>query len=326
VIETILFDGSYGLPAAPNWRESEWSGWERQLTIDGRQVNFAEVGEGPHGFVLIHGMGGRWQHWLETIPFLAQRGRVLVIDLPGFGRSELPAGGVLLDGLADTTAALCRAVGLERVVVLGHSMGGPIALRFATRHGDLTEAIVLVAGATDTFNAVLGLRSLAKLARQQPKKTAATFTEVLTVGIPTPRILQRLIIGRPWLRQALLWPYLHRPRAMQADSLALLLGGAGTPGVLPTARAIGRSDPRWGLAETQCPILSIGARHDHICPPTDLETWAGLKPQATTVLLEECGHMLMLERPQAFNDQVGQFLSQVGGPWGGVSDPMFSTQ
>jgi pimeloyl-ACP methyl ester carboxylesterase len=63
---------------------------------------------------LIHGMGGHWQHWLETIPFLAQRGRVLAVDLPGFGRSEPLANGVSLDGLADTTAALCRAVGLER--------------------------------------------------------------------------------------------------------------------------------------------------------------------------------------------------------------------
>jgi len=308
VIESIPPAGDYGLPASPDWRTGEWAPVERQLSIGGRRVNFAEAGEGPGGFVLIHGMGGRWQHWLETMPFLAQRGRVLAIDLPGFGRSELPAGGVTLDGFADTAAALCREVELENAVLLGHSMGGPIALRFATRHTDLVEAIVLVAGATDTFNAVLGLRGIAKLALQRPRKTAATLTEVLTVGIPTPRVLQRLIVGRPRLRQAFLWPYMHLPRAMPADSLALMLGGAGTLGVFPTARAIGRSDPRQGLVEVNCPVLSIGARHDHICPPADLETWAGLKPQAAAVLLEECGHMLMLERPRAFNEQVGRFL------------------
>lgn len=256
-------------------------------------------------------MGGRWQHWLETIPSLAQRGRVLAVDLPGFGRSQLPAGRVSLDGFADTAAALCRAVGMEEAVVLGHSMGGPISLRFATRHGDLTTALVLVAGATDTFNAVLGFREIAKLAVQRPKKTAATLTEVLTVGIPTPKILQRLIIAQPWLRQALLWPYLHRPREMRADSLALLLGGAGTRGVLPTARAIGRSDPRQGLAAVDCPMLSIGARDDQICPPTDLEAWSHLTPRARTVLLVDCGHMPMLERPRAFNAQIDRFLSEL---------------
>ena len=308
MIETIPANGDYGLPATPDWREGEWSICERQVEIAGRRLNFAEVGEGSRALVLIHGMGGRWQHWLETIPFLAQHGRVLALDLPGFGNSELPTGGISLDGYADTTAALCRAVGVEQAVVLGHSMGGPIALRFTARHESLTEAIILVAGATDTFNAVLGLRATARLALQKPKKTAATLTEVLTVGVPTPRVLQRLIVARQWLRQVLLWPYMHRPKAIPADSLASMLGGTGTRGVFPAARAIGRSDPRQGLTDVRCPILSIGARHDHICPPADLEAWAELIPEARTVLLEDCGHMLMLERPRAFNEQVGRFL------------------
>lgn len=308
MIETVSAKGDYGLPAAPDWRKRERPIRERQVEIAGRRLNFAESGEGQRAFVLIHGMGGRWQHWLETIPSLAQHGRVLSVDLPGFGRSELPAGGISLDGYADTVAALCRAVGVDRAVVLGHSMGGPIALRVATRHEGLSEAIVLVAGATDTFNAVLGLRATARLALRKPKKTAAALTEVLTVGIPTPRPLQRLIVARQWLRQALLWPYMHRPRAMPADSLALMLGGTGTRGVFPAARAIGRSDPRQGLTDVRCPILSIGARHDHICPPADLEAWADLAPEARTVLLEDCGHMLMLERPRVFNEQVQSFI------------------
>lgn len=311
MIETIPANGDYGLPATPDWRQGEWPMRGRQAEIAGRRLNFVEIGEGSRAFVLIHGMGGCWQHWRETIPFLAQHGRVLSIDLPGFGRSELPAGGVSLDGYADTAAALCRALDVERAVILGHSMGGPIALRFATRHVDLTEAIVLVAGATDTFNAVLGLRTTAKLALQKPKKTAATLTEVLTVGIRTPRLLQRQIVGRAWLRRALLWPYMHRPQAVRADSLASMLAGSGTRGVFPAARAIGRSDPREGLTDVRCPILSIGARHDHICPPADLEAWAELTPKARTVLLEECGHMLMIERPQAFNEQIDRFLQAI---------------
>jgi len=223
MIETVPANGDYGLPATPDWRQRELPIRERQVEIGGRALNFAEAGEGARALVLVHGMGGRWQHWLETIPFLAPHGRVLALDLPGFGRSQLPAGGVSLDGYADTAAALCRSLGVERAVVLGHSMGGPIALRFATRHEGLTEAVVLVAGATDTFNAVLGLRATARLALRKPKKTAAALTELLTVGIPTPRPLQRLIVASRWLRQALLWPYMRRPRAMPADSLALML-------------------------------------------------------------------------------------------------------
>lgn len=308
MIETVAADGDYGLPATPDWRTGGQPIHERQLEIGGRRLNFAESGEGSRSFVLIHGMGGRWQHWLEAIPFLAQHGRVLALDLPGFGRSEMPAGGVSPDAYADTAAALCRALDVKQAVILGHSMGGPITLRFASRHEALTEAIVLVAGAVDTFSAVLGLRSTARLALQKPVTTAAALTEVLTAGIPTPRFLQRLIVARRWLRLALLWPYMHRPAAIPGDHLSSMLAGAGARGVLPAARAVGRSDPRQGLNDVRCPTLSIGARHDRVCPPSDLEAWAELTPRAKTVLLEDCGHMLTIERPRAFNEQVGQFL------------------
>jgi len=60
----------------------------------------------------------------------------------------------------------------------------------------------------------------------------------------------------------------------------------------------------------KCPILSIGSRYDQICPPPDLEAWAKLEPVTRTVLLEECGHMLMLERPRIFNAQVDAFLTE----------------
>ncbi len=313
MIETVPPDGDYGLPGSPDWRRGEWPVRERELEIAGRGLNFAEAGGGSRAFVLIHGMGGCWQHWRETIPSLAQRGRVLSIDLPGFGRSQLPADGVSLDGYADAAAALCRALEVEEAVVLGHSMGGPIALRLATRHEDLTAALVLVAGSIDTFSAVLGLRATARLALRRPRETAATLTEVLTAGIRTPRLLQRQIVARGRLRQALLWPYIHRPRAIRADSLASMLAGSGRRGVFPAARAVGRSDPRRGLAELRCPTLSIGGRHDRICPPADLAAWAELAPRARTVLLEECGHMPMIERPHALNQQLGSFFADAVG-------------
>jgi pimeloyl-ACP methyl ester carboxylesterase len=308
MIEAIPASGDYALSASPGWRERDWTRCERQLDIDGRTVNILDAGEGEVGFVLVHGMGGCWQHWLETIPFLSRHGRVLAVDLPGFGRSQRSRGRVTIEGLAETVAAVCGAVGLERVVVLGHSMGGPIAIRLATSHEELVSGIILVGGATDTFNSVLGLRGALGLALRRPKKAAAALTEVLTVALPTPRRLQRLIVRSPLLRRATLWPYLHRPQAMPVDLIASMLAGGGTPGVLPTAAAIGRSDPRRGLTEVRCPILSIGARQDHVCPPVDLEAWAKLVPSATTILLEDCGHMMMLERARTFNAQVERFL------------------
>lgn len=145
MITRVAPDGDYGRPATPGWRGRDWSACERDALVARRRLHYLDAGTGDQTFVLVHGMGGRWQHWLETIPLLAENGRVLALDLPGFGRSEPSAATVSLDGFADAAAELIRGLGIERVVLVGHSMGGPIALRFASRHPDLAEAIALSA-------------------------------------------------------------------------------------------------------------------------------------------------------------------------------------
>jgi pimeloyl-ACP methyl ester carboxylesterase len=301
--------GDYGRPADPAGQPIDWAAHERDTLIDGRRVRCVDIGEGPRGFVCIHGMGGCRQHFSQILPSLAKHGRAVAMDLPGFGGSQMPAGPVTLDLFADTAATLARELELDRVVCIGHSMGGPIALRFARRHPRLTESLILLAGAVETFSALLGLRGVGHIVRARPKDTAAIYAEVLTCGIPIPGFAKRAVAARTPLRTSALWPYVYRPRQLRADTIALILAGAGARGVLPAARAIGRSDPYEGLDEIHCPILSIGAAHDHIVPVADLEAFDRIALSARTVLLEDAGHMMMLERPEALNDQIDQFLA-----------------
>jgi pimeloyl-ACP methyl ester carboxylesterase len=252
-------------------------------------------------------MGGRWQHWVETIPALAEHGRVVALDLPGFGRSELSAAGASLDGFADAAADLARQIGVERVVLAGHSMGGPIAIRFAARHPDLAEAIVPVAGAVYQFSALLGLRNMLRFAARRPRETTAIAMEIATAGVPSPAALRRQVIRSPRLRKLFLSPYVLDPLALPADAVKLIVDGAGARGVLPTVRAIGRSDPREGIDAVRCPILSLAADGDRIAPLPDTEAFQRDVPRTRTVVLQGCGHMLMLERPQAFNHQLIEF-------------------
>lgn len=301
--------GDYGRPTGPAGQTIDWSVHERDTLIDGRRVRYVDIGEGPRGFVCVHGMGGCWQHFSQILPSLAKHGRAIALDLPGFGGSQMPVGPLTLDLLADTAATLAREVKLDRVVFIGHSMGGPIALRFARRHPQLTESLILLAGAVETFSALLGLRGVRRIAQERPKDTAAIYTEVLTCGIPIPGFAKRAIAVRTPLRTPALWPYVHQPQHLRADTIALILAGTGARGVLPAALAIGRSDPYEGLDEIHCPILSIGGDHDHITPIADLETFDRIAPTARTVLLEDAGHMMMLERPETLSDQIDQFLA-----------------
>lgn len=307
MITVVPPDGGYGQPASPAWRGSDWTAHERDAIVAGRRLHYLDAGSGGRCFVLVHGMGGRWQHWLETIPALAGHGRVLALDLPGFGRSEPPAARTSLDGFADAAAELARQLGATRVVLVGHSMGGPIAVRFAARHPDLAEAIVCVAGAVYQFSALLGLREVARFAAERPRETSAIAMEIATAGLPTPVPLRRLVIRSPQLRRLFLSPYVLDPLALPTDAVQLVVDGAGARGVLPTVRAIGRSDPREGIDAVRCPILSLAADADRIAPLGDTEAFDRDVPNSHTILLEGCGHMLMLERPQAFNRQLIDF-------------------
>jgi pimeloyl-ACP methyl ester carboxylesterase len=190
-------------------------------------------------------------------------------------------------------------------------MGGPIALRFATRHPQLTASLILLAGAVETFGTLLGLRDVMRIARERPLDTAAIYTEVLTCGIPIPGHTKRTIARHRALRGPALWPYVHRPASLQPDTVATILAGAGARGAIPTARAIAQSHPYEGLDQIDCPILSIGAAHDRIVSIADLEAFDRIAPTARTVLLEDSGHLMMLERSQAVNEQIDRFLAEL---------------
>ncbi len=308
MIERVLLDDDYGRPAEPGWRGTDWADHERDLLIRRRRLHFLDAGGyDSRAFVLVHGMGGRWQHWLETIPALAEHGRVLALDLPGFGRSESPLAGPSLDGFADVVAMLADSVGVERVVLVGHSMGGPIALRFAARYPQLAEAIVLVGGAVYQFSDLLGIRRVLRYAARRPRETVAIAGEIATAGLPAPSWLRRLVVRTPALRRLLLAPYVLDPMAIPDDAASLIVDGAGARGVFPTARAIGRSDPREGIEAVRCPILSLAADGDRIAPLADTEAFDRDVPRARTVVVQGSGHMVMLERARAFNAQLLEF-------------------
>jgi cis-3-alkyl-4-acyloxetan-2-one decarboxylase len=312
---SVPLAGDYGRPARTTWRGLDWAGYEHDLAVAGSRLHYLDYTAGHHRggdtFVLAHGLGGRWQHWSETIPALGQRGRVIAVDLPGFGRSRPLPGRCSIDRFADAIAELCRQLRLPPAVFLGHSLGGPLAVRFATRHPGLARAIVLVAGTVDVFAETLGGRRLGRNLRRHPKTVASTYFEVLTAALPAPGALRRQVSRRSGLRRLLLWPYLHQPAALPADSVAVLLDGAGARGVLPTALAVGRLRPGEGLGRIRCPVMAIGADHDAISPLPDLAAFARAVPAARTVVLEGTGHMLMLERPDAFNTEVTSFLDRL---------------
>ena len=115
----------------------------RSVTLHGRTVSYLQEGSGPV-LLLIHGMAGDYHSWREVIEPLAREHTVLVPDLPGHGSSSPGGGDYSLGGLAAGLRDLLVALGHERATLVGHSLGGGIAMQFSYQFPELTERLVLV--------------------------------------------------------------------------------------------------------------------------------------------------------------------------------------
>lgn len=118
----------------------------RDVAARGARIRFVEAGRGPP-LVLVHDYLSSHVAWDDVLPRLAQRYRVVVPDLPGFGESEKPPPGRYrygFDGFSESLVDLFAALGLARVSLCGHAMGGAVALTVAAAHPHLIEKLVLV--------------------------------------------------------------------------------------------------------------------------------------------------------------------------------------
>ena len=131
------------------------------LTVNDEQLSltFAVIPGGPGAqFILLHGNPSHLNSWHLTVPALLPYGSVCVMDLPGFGRSQTPAHGVMsLDKMADATLAVADAVGFDKPVIVGNSFGGAVAQTYAARHPTRVTALVLLATIGTPANPVIAM-------------------------------------------------------------------------------------------------------------------------------------------------------------------------
>src|SRR3954465_1041367 len=113
--------GPYGSDGHSAWLDIDWREHQRWVKVRGRNVNVIELGHGPPG-LLVHGHSGSWHNWLENIPPLAERHRVIAPDLPGFGASEMVDGDVTIERFARDMAELCDVLDVRDAPVIGNSM------------------------------------------------------------------------------------------------------------------------------------------------------------------------------------------------------------
>ncbi len=115
----------------------------RTIMLHGRPVTYAQAGSGPV-LLLIHGMAGNFENWKAVIEPLARHHTVIAPDLPGHGTSAPGAGDYSIGALAAGLRDLLVGLGHERATLVGHSLGGGMAIQFSYQFPEITERLVLV--------------------------------------------------------------------------------------------------------------------------------------------------------------------------------------
>ena len=294
-------DSDYGVTAEPSWREVDWPSHLHQVEIHGSTVNYVDIGSGDgEPVVLVHGLGGQWQNWLENIPRAAQERRVVALDLPGFGRSAMPRGEITISNYARCVEALCQHLGLGRVAVVGNSMGGFVASEVAIRYPERVERLALVSAA--------GISS-ANVARAPALLAGRVAAAVTAYGAARHRQMAR----RPITRHLALAIVVRHPSRLAADlAWEGLIKGAGKPGFQEALRANLVYDFRDRLPEIGCPTLIVWGEDDSIISVRDAAEYERLIPDSRKLVMEDTGHVPMVERAVAFNDVLIDFLAEVG--------------
>ena len=269
------------------WEDAPLTG--KLTTVDGVAVHHLDQGYGS-AVVLIHGFGGHTFSFRKYVPALAEHYRVIAVDLKGFGYTERPRqSDYSLTAQARMVVGLMDALGIESAAVVGHSMGGEVAMRIAAGFPERVDKLVLVAS-------VSGDRFPSLPPTQIMKPFMAAF------GRLTSRfLLRRGFYDRAKLTEEVREGY-RGPRRIRGF----------TDGIYQLFRDW-RHDRPIAFDKITQPTLILWARAEKL-PSWMLSRLRKRLPQAEVRYVEEAGHLVLEEQPEAANRLMLRFLAPVEVP------------
>ena len=272
-----------------------------EATLHGHTVSFRYGGEGPL-LILIHGITGRSDQWQPTIEALAQRHTVLAPDLLGHGESAKPRGDYSLGAYASGVRDLTVALGHDRGTVVGHSLGGGIAMQFAYQFPERAGRLVLVSSGGLGRDVHAMLRA-ATLPGSELVLPLLVHSRVLGAGEAVGRLL-----GRLKLRVATDLAEIARGFASLSDAEAREAFIATMRAVLDAGGQRVSAQDRLYLAES-LPALIVWGGADPVIPLRHAHAAHAAMPGSRLEVLEGVGHFPQLERPTEFARLLADFIA-----------------
>jgi pimeloyl-ACP methyl ester carboxylesterase len=273
----------------------------KTATVHGRSVTYVEAGEGPV-LLLIHGMAGTCANWREVIEPLARDHTVIAPDLPGHGDSAPLGGDYSIGSLATGLRDLLLTLGHERATLVGHSLGGGVAMQMAYLFPEMVERLVLVSsgGLGPEVSAILRAAALpgaelfiSATAGVGQRVGGAIGQGLSWIGLrPTPDVAE-VARGYASLEDS-------RRRAAFLATLQAVVGARG--------QRVDARD-RLHLAES-VPVMIVWGARDGIIPVGHGTEAHEMIPGSRLVVFEDVGHLPQVEAPGRFIAALQRFLRE----------------
>lgn len=258
------------------------------VKVNGVSLHYEITGQGEP-LILIEGLGTATWLWWKQVPELSRHFRVVAYDLRGSGWSDKPDEPYSIPMFADDLAGLMDALRIKQAHILGISLGGYVAQEFAIRYPDKVKRLILCSTSTNGPHTV----------PPTPDIIAALMTPVAGRDDLRNRIALSLSPGYAAahpsdVEQMLAWR-LDNPQPAYAYNRQLMSAVGWT------------SEGR--LGQITMPTLVLAGSEDRVVPPQNADILAARIPHAKKDIFQGAGHLVNVEQPQRFNEEVTQFLT-----------------
>ena len=274
--EIDAFLASYVPPAAD---EGDGEAAELYHTVELAQgeIRYSKSGEGDKTLIFIHGYGGDCDNWLFNTSGLADRFTVYALDLPGHGRSVKAFKDASLSGLADVVIAFMDALAIDRATLVGHSLGGAVAMKTAIKAPQRVASIVAFGSAG--LGQDINMDYIEGFIASESRREIKPFLEQL--------FFDSSIVGRQMIDDILKYKRLDGvPEALRVLADTVFKGGHQAETLADAVKASG------------VPLLLIHGEDDHIIPAAHSKAAASF---AKVEILKDTGHMAQMEKSKEAN-------------------------
>jgi len=258
-------------------------GKSRFAKLDGNRIHYEDHGKGREAIILIHGWTCDLSFWRGQIPDLSKRARVIAVDLPGHGQSDKPQITYSMELFARAVDAVMQDAGVDRAVLVGHSMGTPVARQFYRKSPKKTLGLVIVDGPLRPFfDKKMMDGFIAPLRGPNYKAEAAGFID----GMMGPEVT-------PALREQIKTSMLSTPQHVAISAM-----GEGMA-----------DESIWKQDTVNVPVLAVLAK-SAFWPADNEQFFRTIVPNLDYRMWTGVSHFLMMQKPREFNDAVIAFLDK----------------